>query len=184
MDVVKRNVEALRRVDLDPQRAPARARASRIKLPLTLAIIDGQSLSASASRSTSCRSPRSSSRSAPWRSAVTRVLDHGETVTVRGHVLPVIRLHELFGVAPRTTDLTEALVVIVEHEARLAALMVDELLGQQQVVIKSLERNFRKVDGRRGRHDPGRRPRRADPRRARARDPRPARGGPGGGAAP
>ena len=117
------------------------------------------------------------------------MLDRGETVTVRGHVLPVIRLHELFGVEPRTTDLTEALVVIVEHEARLAALMVDELLGQQQVVIKSLEANFQKVEGHCGRHDPGRRPRRAHPRRARARAlarvgsrvaPRGAGRGPGG----
>jgi two-component system chemotaxis sensor kinase CheA len=68
-------------------------------------------------------------------------------VTVRGQVLPVIRLHELFSVTPRTTELTAALVVIVEHEGRLAALMVDELLGQQQVVIKSLEHNFKKIEG-------------------------------------
>jgi two-component system chemotaxis sensor kinase CheA len=50
-------------------------------------------------------------------------------------------------VKPRSEDLTAGLVVIVEHEARLAALMVDELLGQQQVVIKSLEQNFQKIDG-------------------------------------
>ena len=61
--------------------------------------------------------------------------------------VPVIRLCTLLGVEPRTNDLTKALVVIVEHEGRLAALGVDELLGQQQVVIKSLEQNFQKTDG-------------------------------------
>jgi two-component system chemotaxis sensor kinase CheA len=83
----------------------------------------------------------------PVAAALSRVFDQGETVTVRGQVLPVIRLHQLFGVEPRTTDLAGALVVIVEHERRLAALMVDDLLGQQQVVIKSLEHNFQKIEG-------------------------------------
>ena len=59
----------------------------------------------------------------------------------------MIRLHELFGVPARRASSPTALVVIVEHDGRLAALLVDELLGQQQVVIKSLEPNFEKVDG-------------------------------------
>ena len=145
MDVVKRNVEGLGG-SISIRSEAGKGTCFTIKLPLTLAIMDGQSLRVGEQvyilpLTVIVESIR------PVASAVHRVLDHGETVTVRGHVLPVIRLHAVFGVPPRTTDLTEALVVIVEHEARLAALMVDELLGQQQVVIKSLEANFQKVEG-------------------------------------
>jgi two-component system chemotaxis sensor kinase CheA len=145
MDVVKRNVEGLGGA-ISIRSEVGKGTCFTIKLPLTLAIMDGQSLCVGEQvyilpLTVIVESIR------PVASAVNRVLDHGETVTVRGHVLPVIRLHELFRVRPRTIDLTEALVVIVEHEARLAALMVDELLGQQQVVIKSLELNFQKVEG-------------------------------------
>ena len=145
MDVVKRNVEGLGG-SITIRSEAGKGTCFTIKLPLTLAIMDGQSLRVGEQvyilpLTVIVESIR------PVASAVHRVLDHGETVTVRGHVLPVIRLHEVFRVPPRTTDLTEALVVIVEHEARLAALMVDELLGQQQVVIKSLEANFQKVEG-------------------------------------
>ena len=145
MDVVKRNVEGLGG-SISIRSEAGKGTCFTIKLPLTLAIMDGQSLRVGEQvyilpLTVIVESIR------PVASALHRVLDHGETVTVRGHVLPVIRLHEVFRVPPRTTDLTEALVVIVEHEARLAALMVDELLGQQQVVIKSLEANFQKVEG-------------------------------------
>ena len=145
MDVVRRNVEGLGG-SISIRSEAGKGTCFTIKLPLTLAIMDGQSLCVGEQvyilpLTVIVESIR------PVASALHRVLDHGETVTVRGHVLPVIRLHEVFRVVPRTTDLTEALVVIVEHEARLAALMVDELLGQQQVVIKSLELNFQKVEG-------------------------------------
>jgi two-component system chemotaxis sensor kinase CheA len=70
-----------------------------------------------------------------------------EAATVRGQVLPLLRLHRLFGVTPRAEDPTQGLMVIVEHDGRKVALLVDEPLGQQQVVIKSLEANFKKVEG-------------------------------------
>jgi two-component system chemotaxis sensor kinase CheA len=68
-------------------------------------------------------------------------------VSVRGQALPIIRLYERFDVTPRVTDPTQGLLVIVEQEGRRVALLVDELLGQHQVVIKSLETNYRKVPG-------------------------------------
>jgi two-component system chemotaxis sensor kinase CheA len=68
-------------------------------------------------------------------------------VVVRRNPLSLVRLHRLFEIEPDTTDPCRGLVVIVEHEGRQMALMVDELLGQQQVVVKSLEDNYRKVAG-------------------------------------
>jgi two-component system chemotaxis sensor kinase CheA len=145
MDVVKRNVESLSG-SISIRSTVGRGTCFVIKLPLTLAIMDGQSLRVGDQvyimpLTAIVESIR------PTEAAVTRVLDRGETVTVRGQAVPVVRLHELFGVTPRTTDLTRALVVIVELGGRLAAIMVDELLGQQQVVIKGLEHNFRRIDG-------------------------------------
>jgi two-component system chemotaxis sensor kinase CheA len=145
MDVVRQNVEALGgSIAISSERG--KGTTFRIKLPLTLAILDGQLLSIGAQ----CyvlpiASIVESIR--PVTAAITTVFGRGETVTVRGQAVPVIRLCTLLGVEPRTTDLTRALVVIVEHEGHLAALGVDELLGQQQVVIKSLEQNFQKADG-------------------------------------
>jgi two-component system chemotaxis sensor kinase CheA len=65
----------------------------------------------------------------------------------RDDYVPVIRLHDLFGVQPRTRVLHEGLLMIVEGDGRRVGLFVDDLLGQQQVVIKSLETNYRRVDG-------------------------------------
>ena len=68
-------------------------------------------------------------------------------LVVRGQTLPLIHLGRLFGVQARASDPCEGLVVIVEHEGRSAAVLIDEILGQQQVVVKSLEANFAKVEG-------------------------------------
>jgi len=68
-------------------------------------------------------------------------------VIVRGETLPVLRGHRLLGVCNAITDPTRGLLVIVESDGRRVALLVDELCGQQQVVIKNLDANFRRVDG-------------------------------------
>jgi len=76
------------------------------------------------------------------------VLLHGvETFTLRGEVLPLIRLHRLFSLEPSSREATDGLVVIVERDGEKVALLVDELLAQQQVVIRSLETNYRKIEG-------------------------------------
>jgi two-component system chemotaxis sensor kinase CheA len=78
---------------------------------------------------------------------VNRVAGQGEVFAFRGEYLPIVRLYQLFSAKPRTTELTEGLVMVVEGEGQRVGRFVDQLLGRQQVVIKSLETNYRRVDG-------------------------------------
>jgi two-component system chemotaxis sensor kinase CheA len=145
MDVVKRNVEALGGI-IAIRSDPGMGTRFRIKLPLTLALLDGQVLRVGdqvyvlplASIVESVRTSRGS---------VHAIEGSGEVIVARGETLPLLRLNRLFGVRAASDDPTEGLVVVVENEERRTALLVDGLLGQQQVVIKSLEAHFRKVDG-------------------------------------
>ena len=75
------------------------------------------------------------------------VVGRGEMVTARGEVLPLYRLHRLFNVPAEHINPTEGLVVILEHQMKRIGLLVDALDQQQQVVMKSLEANYAKVDG-------------------------------------
>jgi len=145
MDVVRRNVKELGgKIELRSERG----KGSRfiITLPLTLAIVDGQSVAVGSetyiipliSIVESMRLKETS---------ISRLSGHNEVFSFRGDYLPIIRLHELFGVEPRARALHEGLVVIAEGDGRRVGLFVDDLLGQQQVVIKSLEVNYGHVEG-------------------------------------
>jgi len=68
-------------------------------------------------------------------------------VHVRGEYLPIIALHKLFNYPNAITDPTQGVLLIIEADGKKSALFVDRLVGQQQVVIKSLETNFKKVQG-------------------------------------
>ena len=70
-----------------------------------------------------------------------------QLLKVRDEYLPIIALHHALDVAGAKTELTEAIAVIVQGEGRRYALLVDDLIGQQQVVVKNLETNYRKVPG-------------------------------------
>lgn len=145
MDVVKRNVEALGgRITIHS--SPGRGTTFKIKLPLTLAIVDGQSVRVGGETYIiPLVSIVESVRPRP--DMMHLVLEGGEAITIRGQVLPVLRLHRQFDVPGAVEDPTHGLMVIVEHEGLKVAVLVDELFGQQQVVIKSLEHNFKKIDG-------------------------------------
>src|SRR5437667_239258 len=117
-----------------------------VRLPLTLVILDGQSLRVgSHTYILPLAAIVESLRPRPGQ--VSRVFTDAEVVVVRGEAVPMIRLHRVFDIAPATEDPSQGIVVIVEHGGRDVALLVDELGGQQQVVIKSLEANFQKVTG-------------------------------------
>ncbi|HEU5323290.1 MAG TPA: chemotaxis protein CheA, partial [Methylomirabilota bacterium] len=145
MDVVARNVEALGG-SISIHSDHGRGTTFRVKLPLTLAILDGQALRVG--EETYILPLLSVVESVrPLRGQLNHVLGGGETILIRDQVLSLIRIHRLFGVSAATEDPTEGLVVIVEHDGRRVALLVDELLDQQQVVIKSLEANFQRMEG-------------------------------------
>jgi two-component system, chemotaxis family, sensor kinase CheA len=145
MDVVRRNIKELGgKIEVRSERG----RGSRflITLPLTLAIVDGQSVTVGSE--TYIVPLTSIVESLQLKSGnVNRLSGRGELFSFRGEYLPVIRLHELFGIEPRARELHDGLVVVVEGEGRRVGLFVDDLLGQQQVVIKSLDANYGHVEG-------------------------------------
>ena len=145
MDVVQRNITALGgQVAIDSARG--RGTKFTIKLPLTLAILDG--LSVQIGQETYIIPLVNITESIRPRSGqVQTILGEGEVVNLRGRVLPILRLYEVLGLTPRVVDPTESLLVIVENGREQVAFLVDELVGQHQVVIKSLESNYQRVEG-------------------------------------
>jgi two-component system chemotaxis sensor kinase CheA len=145
MDVVQRNIASLGG-QVAIASAPGRGTTFTIKLPLTLAILDGLSvLVGDETYIIPLVNITESIR--PKTGQVQSIVGDGEVVNVRGRVLPIVRLHEVLGVAPRVLDPTESLLVLVENGREQVALLVDELVGQHQVVIKSLETNYQRVEG-------------------------------------
>ena len=145
MDVVKRNIESLGgRVEISSQQG--QGSCITIRLPLTLAILDG--LSIGVGEQTFILPLNTIIESfQPQPEQISTVAESGRVVHVRGDYLPLLALHQLFHIEPRTTDPCHGIVVTVDVDGGKVALLVDALLGQHQVVVKSLERNYRKVRG-------------------------------------
>jgi two-component system chemotaxis sensor kinase CheA len=144
MDVVKRNIAAMGgRVDIESVGGMG-SRIS-IRLPLTLAILDGLSVGVGEQTYIIPLAYIIESLQMDDRDMRT-VSGGGHLVHVRGEYLPVVALHDLFCL-PRNSEKQSRIVVIVEAEGKKVALLVDDLMGQHQVVIKSLESNFRKLPG-------------------------------------
>lgn len=136
MDVVKKAVEKLRgKVEVQSQ--SGKGSLFMIRLPLTLAIIDGIIVRVGSERYIIPTIAIQESMR-PERKNYSTVHGRGETLLVRGDLVPIIRLYEIFGVQSTYTDPCDAIVVVVENEGRRRALMVDELLGKEEVVIKNL----------------------------------------------
>ena len=145
MDVVKRNIESLGGT-VSIKTAAGKGTTFTLKLPLTLAIIEGMTVRVG---SETYIVPLVSIVESiqPHPEAVKTIVGKGEVVNVRGAYAPILRLAEAFSTKADCQEPAKAILVILETEGERVAVMVDELLGQQQVVIKSLERNFRKVEG-------------------------------------
>ncbi|WMJ07762.1 chemotaxis protein CheA [Nitrosomonas sp. sh817] len=145
MDVVKRNIQSMGgRIDIDSALG-AGTRIS-IRLPLTLAILDGLSVTVGEEMFIVPLNYITESLQ-PAAADIKTVSGQGRVVQVRGEYLPVVALHEIFNLRPKVTAVHEGILVILEAEGHKAALFVDDLVGQHQVVIKSLESNYRRVQG-------------------------------------
>jgi two-component system chemotaxis sensor kinase CheA len=142
MDVVKRNVEALKGT-VTVLSEPGRGTTFRVKLPLTLAILDGLGLRVG--DEVYLVPMVAVVESLQPRPEEVHTLPHaGEVIDLRGEYLPLIRLSQVFGLEPSRE---RGLVMVIDDGSQKLALQIDELLGQYQVVIKSLEANFRTVPG-------------------------------------
>lgn len=145
MDVVRRNIKDLGGA-IEVRSTAGEGSTFIIRLPLTLAILDGQLLSVGDETFVMPLISIVESLQVD-RTMVNSVAGSAEMYRLREDYIPIVRLYNLFGIEPKTTRLEEALLVVVEHEGHKIGLMVDELLGQQQVVIKSLETNYRRIEG-------------------------------------
>mgnify|MGYP000423824501 CR=1 FL=1 len=146
MDVVRRNIQSLGG-NIEITSNLGFGSTISINLPLTLAILDGQSIAVGDETfivplGSIIESIKISDK------MVNRVAGKGETFRLRDEYLPIVRMHHVFNVeSAKATKLTEGLLVVVDGQGVRCGLFVDDLLGQQQVVIKSLEANYRRVEG-------------------------------------
>lgn len=145
MDVVRSNVRALGG-SVELRSTPGQGTLFTMRLPLTLAIMDG--LSVSVGDHTYILPLLSVAESVCLtENQISRPGGGSELFAYQGGYLPLLRLHRLFGITPKFTKITDGIVVVVDVEGRQAGILVDELVGQQQVVVKSLEAHYKKVDG-------------------------------------
>lgn len=145
MDVVKRNITNMGGV-VDISSAKGFGTTIVISLPLTLAILDGMSIRVGEEVYILPLSYVVESLQ-PTPDDIKEISGQGTVVKVREEYLPLIALHKVFGIEPRITNPCLGILVILEVDGKRAALFVDELVGQQQVVVKNIESNYKKVPG-------------------------------------
>ena len=144
MDVVRRNIEALGgRIDIESRAGSGSA--FHIHLPLTLAIVDG--ISVSIGEQIFVVPLANIIESIQPTEAQLKRLGNDTLLYIRDQYWPLVATHELMNVDNATTDPTQGIVVLLESGKQQFGILVDSLLGQQQVVIKSLEQHYRKVPG-------------------------------------
>jgi two-component system, chemotaxis family, sensor kinase CheA len=145
MDVVRRNIRELQG-QIEVRSQEGQGTTFLIRLPLTLAILDGQLVRIGQENCiiplvSICESLQMESEH------ISAIAGKAELYTLRGDHIPIVRLAELFGFSSSNGHSSGSLLVVVEADGKRVGIVVDELLGQQQVVIKSLETNFRRVEG-------------------------------------
>lgn len=145
MDVVKRNIQEMGG-HVEIQSKQGQGTTIRILLPLTLAILDGMSVRVA--DEVFILPLNAVMESLQPREEDLHPLAGGERVLeVRGEYLPLVELWKVFEVEGAKTEATQGIVVILQSAGRRYALLVDQLIGQHQVVVKNLESNYRKVPG-------------------------------------
>ncbi|WP_242966938.1 chemotaxis protein CheA [Desulfosporosinus sp. FKA] len=148
MDVVVNNIESIGG-SISADSIPGKGTTITLKIPLTLAIIDGMNIKVGDSRYTIPLTVIKES----FRPKSTDLIedpDHNEMIMVRGQCFPIIRLHELYHVKTKITNFTDGILIMLEQDKQTFCIFADELLGQQQVVVKALPayiRRLKKVKG-------------------------------------
>lgn len=145
MDVVRRNIQELKGT-VDVHSEEGIGSTFTIRLPLTLSILDGQLVSVGEQTFIVPLVSIVESLQVDT-SLVNHVAGGCDVFRLRDEYVPIIKLWEVFGIEPASKDLHDSLLVVLEAGAQRVALVVDDLLGQQQVVIKSMESNYKKIDG-------------------------------------
>jgi two-component system chemotaxis sensor kinase CheA len=145
MDVVKKNIDKLHG-KIDIISAEGKGSEFILKIPLTMAIIDGITIKTGENL-----------YSIPLidiveffkakNEQITRTEEGGEVVNLRGQIMPLIKLYEVFNIKSRYTQPTEGINIVVKSGGRKACIFIDEIIGNQQIVIKSLSEYLGKVDG-------------------------------------
>lgn len=148
MDVVAKNIEAVGgSVSVDS--LPDKGTQITLKIPLTLAIIDGMNIKVG----NSCFTIPTISIKQSFRPKECDIFfdeDNNEMIMVRGQCYSIIRLHQRYGIKTTVTNLTDGIIIMVEQSEHMICLFADELLGQQQVVVKTLPeyiQNFKTIKG-------------------------------------
>lgn len=148
MDVVTKNLEAIGgSVSIDSTEGAGTV--TMLKIPLTLAIIDGMNIRVGGAKYTLPTTSIKETFQAKARDLIQDPEDN-EMIMVRGECYPVLRLHELFSVKTDITDLTKGIMLMIEQDEKCLSLFADELLGQNQVVVKALPsymKNIKRVEG-------------------------------------
>lgn len=136
MDVVKRNLEKIKG-KIDISSVPGKGSKINLRIPLTLAIIDGMIVRVG---TTTCIVPTLSILEAfrPNADQITITPDNEELVRVRENFFSIVRLHDILGKEPDSRDLTDGILIVLEYQENRFCLFIDEILGQQQTVIKGL----------------------------------------------
>jgi two-component system chemotaxis sensor kinase CheA len=144
MDVVRRNIDAMGgRIEISS--TPGKGTSTIIRLPLTMAILEGMSVSVN-EQTFIVPLAHVIESLAPTAGDIKSLSGMARVVQIRDSFLPVIRLQEMFGMQSRAEG-EDGILIVIDSDGVRAALEVDALLGQHQVVIKSLEANYRKVAG-------------------------------------
>ncbi|MEA3417386.1 MAG: chemotaxis protein CheA [Thermodesulfobacteriota bacterium] len=145
MDVVKQAVEKLRgKIEIDS--VVDKGSTFALNFPLTMAIIDGMIVKVGSERYII---PTTAIRQLlrPVEGSYNNIVGRGETINAMGKLLPLVRLYKIFDVEPDHKNPCEAIVVVLEGENRSKCLLVDEILGEEEVVIKSLGESLKSAKG-------------------------------------
>jgi two-component system chemotaxis sensor kinase CheA len=145
MDVVKRNITQMGGT-VDIKSARGFGTTITISLPLTLAILDGMSVRVGDEIYILPLSNVAESLQ-PLKEDVKEISGEGRLIKIRQEYLPLVVLHQYFSIEPKALQPWDGIVVVVEVDGQRAAIFVDDLVGQQQVVVKNIESNYRKIPG-------------------------------------